>query len=93
MERLYDYCVSYTTGSIGIFNNIQQLLLFLPKGSTATESIGLVVSIMQNNLKLLDFAISMTVYWLSLNSSKLFKGSCTLTLIFIMETELKRLFI
>lgn len=67
MERLYDYCVSYTTGSICIFALMQHARLCWRRANTPMGLIGVEGCTMLNNLRLLDFAILTTVCWLFYN--------------------------
>lgn len=78
MERLYDYCVSYASGSIGKNTSIQLQLLCFAKGSLAMVSIGQVVSITLSNPRHLGFAISTTVFWLYCSYSRLINEFCIL---------------
>lgn len=64
MERLYDYCVSYTTGSIGTSLSTQPPLHSSLRASTPTASTGQEAYITLNNPKHQDFAISTIVYLL-----------------------------
>lgn len=79
MERLYDYCVSYTSGSIGKKYLTQPLPPLSDRENIHMESIGLEVSIMPNNQRPQDFATLTTVSWLSCNYLRPTKESCILT--------------
>ena len=57
MERLYDYVMSYTTGSVGNNLLIQHVHLYYAKEKQNMELTGLAGFIMQNNLKHQDFVI------------------------------------
>ena len=91
MERLYDYCVSYTTGSIGTPIQIKPRRPCWPRESINTESTGLEVCIMPSNLRLRVFVTSTIVSLPFWSCWRLTRGCSILTLISIMEMELRRL--
>jgi hypothetical protein len=67
MERLYDYCVSYSSGSIGIFGVIKQQQRYWLRGNLHMVLIGQEDCITPSSHKHPDFAISTIVYLPSWN--------------------------
>ena len=90
MERLYDYCVSYTTGSIGTRLPTQPLPDSWPKESSPTASTGRAGSTTPNSLKHRDSATSMTVSSPSSNSSRCTSEYYTSTSTSTTETGRRR---
>ena len=90
MERLYDFVISYTTGSVGTFPLIQLVPPYWDRKIISMELTGREGSIMPSNQKLQASATSTTAFWPSSNSSSTIIGSSTLTSIFTTAMESKK---